>query len=83
MLDKKYTLSNLLSVITTRYNRMSFERVISCVLLMNHPKYNYSIMGDIQNYYKWGWGYSWEEYNDKFCKKNPAKYPILKVFTDR
>jgi hypothetical protein len=47
-IDDKHTISNLLYCITSRYNRMSLERVFACILQYNSPKY--TLFGDIIYY---------------------------------
>lgn len=76
MLDNKYTLSNLLKLITTRYDRCRFERVIACILQLNYN--NISLLGDIIKYCKWG--YTFDRY---LLEKLKLQLPIIKVWTGR
>jgi hypothetical protein len=51
-INTKYPIANLLEFVLSRYNRMSFERVIGCVLgslEMTSP-----ILGNINEYCPWG-----------------------------
>jgi hypothetical protein len=47
-IDDKHSLSNLLNGVTCRYNRMSLERVFSCILQCYGPKV--TLFGDIFQY---------------------------------
>jgi hypothetical protein len=47
-INNKYDISKLLDYILNRYNRMSFERVIACILQINNP--SETILGDINTY---------------------------------
>lgn len=49
-INKKYDLSILLSFVTNRYHRMSFERVLGC--LLQYYKKNDSLYGHIHDYCK-------------------------------
>jgi hypothetical protein len=72
-LNKKYDLSKLLDVVLTRYNRMSFERVIGC-LLQKHYKLQL-LYGDILQYTPW---------NISYENRYMVNYlPIIKVWTGR
>jgi len=51
-IDDMYNIKLLLDVIKNRYNRMSFERVIACILQFN-TKYE-CLLGSIHDYCKWG-----------------------------
>jgi len=75
-LDNKYNLSNMLNVIHTRHNRMSFERVFACIL---QKEYNQDVflLGNIHHYCQWGYSY------DKYKNHVPQNLPIIKVWTGR
>ena len=74
-LDNKYSFSNLLNVITSRFNRCSFERVLACILQLDHKPYNYILLGFIATYCRWGIPYS--------DKNNNNNLPIVKIWTGR
>ncbi len=71
--NNKYDLSKLLDLITTRYNRCSFERVIGCLLQMHHKEA--TLLGNIIIYTDWGRGFD--------EKDNYKHLPIIKVWTGR
>uniref|UniRef100_A0A6C0JXK0 Nucleotide-diphospho-sugar transferase domain-containing protein n=1 Tax=viral metagenome TaxID=1070528 RepID=A0A6C0JXK0_9ZZZZ len=89
-INNKYDISKLLKFVLNRYNRMSFERVIGCLLqYMDSPNANTQIikfmfqtngkstalLGDIHKYCPWGISF-----------QNKYKYshlPIIKVWTGR
>jgi hypothetical protein len=73
-INSKYEISKLLDHILTRYNRMSFERVIACLLQKNIK--NKSLFGDIFEYCKDG-----TNFNDIDKYKNNLE--IVKVWTGR
>ena len=72
-INNKYNLDLLLDVILTRYNRMSFERVIA-VLLQKDSKQSI-LLEDIAKYCKWGLEFK--------NKENNNHLPIIKVWTGR
>ena len=82
-LNNKYDFSNLLSQITTRENRSSFERVIACIFQYENKIMDSGILGDIFTYCRVG--YSFDEYMDENnnLKKDIDKYPVIKVWTGR
>lgn len=49
-LDDRYKFKNILNAITNRYQRISFERVIACILQCHEEAI--VIFGDIHNFYK-------------------------------
>lgn len=69
--NARYDINRLIPLIVTRYNRCSFERVISCLLGSNEP----SVLGNIHKYIPWGVPI---EYKDHF-----AHLPVIKVWTGR
>jgi hypothetical protein len=72
-INNKYNISKLLNVVLTRYNRMSFERVIACLLQKDHI--TESLVGDIHQYCPYG-----------INIKDSDKYkhlPLLKVWSGR
>jgi hypothetical protein len=70
--NEKYDISKLLDVVLTRYNRMSFERVIGCLLQKNHKME--VLLGDITQYC------ISTSYKDKYINEH---LPIIKVFSGR
>jgi hypothetical protein len=74
-INSKYEISKLLDHILTRYNRMSFERIIACLLQINHKNESYSIFGNIVELFKNG---------NTFQEIEMYKHlPIVKVWTGR
>jgi hypothetical protein len=72
-INDKYDISKLLDVITTRYNRCSFERVIACLLQKHGEK---EVLLDNINYYcKWGINFN--------KKEDFLHLPVIKVWTGR
>lgn len=69
----KYDLTILLNHITNRHHRMSFERVIACILTIFEP--SVSIFGNIHRYTKWG--ITFEE-KDKYSHQD-----IIKIWSGR
>jgi hypothetical protein len=79
-IDERHCIENLLPLVTTRYNRMSFERVIGCILELKHKPSYYSLLGNIHSYCKWL--YSYEEYiQDK--ENEYLKLPLIKIWSGR
>lgn len=73
-INSKYEISKLLDHVLTRFNRMSFERVIACLLQKNFK--NQSLFGNIFGYCKDGTRFhEIEKYKDKLS--------IVKVWTGR
>jgi hypothetical protein len=72
-INSKYDISKLLNVVLTRYNRMSFERVIACLLQKDHI--TESLVGDIHQYCPYG-----ISINDSDKYKH---LPLLKVWSSR
>lgn len=71
--NNKYNLSILLSSILTRHDRMSFERVIACLLQIEAPQV--TRFGNILRYIPWG-----VTYEDRHLYPT---HPVLKVWTGR
>jgi hypothetical protein len=72
-INSKYNICKLLDCILNRYNRMSFERVIGCILQKESS--SETLLGNIHNYCVWG-----------LNVKDIDKYmhlPIIKVWTGR
>ena len=77
--NEKYNLFNLVNNITCRYHRMSFERVIACILQTEKPYQD--LLGDIMMYCTW----DGTNFNDIYAD-NLYKYtnqPIVKLWTGR
>jgi hypothetical protein len=73
-IDNKYNLSLLLDVVTTRYNRCSFERVLACLLQSEAPQM--TRFGDIHKY-NLPWGTTYDN------RDTYPEHPLLKVWTGR
>lgn len=74
-INNKYDISKLLDVVLTRYNRCSFERIISCLLQKEKYCRPVSLLGDIHKYCQWGIRiYNIDDYKE---------LPLLKVWTGR
>jgi hypothetical protein len=71
--NNKYDISKLLDRVLTRYNRSSFERVISCLLNINEK--SESLFGNIHKYIKWDTTYD--------NKDQYSHLPLVKVWTGR
>jgi hypothetical protein len=72
-INSKYDISKLLDCVLNRYNRMSFERVLACLLQANGKKE--TLLGNIHKYCKWG---------NTFDEKDEYKHlPLIKVWTGR
>lgn len=74
-INDKYNLSKLLPYIKSRYRRMSFERVIGCVLQKNSQ--TESLLDDIHQYGIWGLQFKDFEDIEKL------HFPIVKVWSGR
>jgi hypothetical protein len=75
LLNSSLNLDNLIDFVTTRFNRMSFERVIAVLLQFGTKEKHVSICGDIHAYVPWG-----------ITLDNMNKFrhlPIIKVWTGR
>jgi hypothetical protein len=71
--NAKYDLGELIRLVTRRYNRCSFERVIAC--LLQKESNTTSVYGNIITYMPWGVPFS--------KKGDYAHLPIVKVWTGR
>jgi hypothetical protein len=72
-INNKYDISKLLECVLNRYNRMSFERVIACLLQINGT--NGSLLGNIHQYCEVG---------KSFDQIEQYKHlPIIKIWTRR
>lgn len=81
-IDEKHNLILIVDNIKTRYNRMSFERVISCIFINNIENKNLkdlSIFGDIV--LDWMEKYKTIKNFSELSNKNSFK--IIKMFNDR
>ena len=82
-LDHKYNIYNLLSKITTRNDRMAFERVIACMFQFEKREIHFGLLQNINQYCKWG--YTFEEYivDKQNLKRLVNIYPVIKVWSGR
>ena len=71
--NEKYNFGKLIDLITTRYNRCSFERVLACLLQKEAKKE--TLLGNIHKYCPWG-----IQYHNRYRFK---KLPLIKVWTGR
>lgn len=81
-LEKKYSITNMISQITCRMDRCCVERIIGCIFFtenLNISKKK-SLFGDIMKYQTWG--YSFDAYMEHL-KKGTIKKPVIKVWTGR
>jgi N,N'-diacetyllegionaminate synthase len=76
--NKKYDFGKLLNLMTSRKERMCFERIIACLLGINTISKKY-LLGDIFKYCKWGITY--DEYVNNM--KNFDNLPFIKIWTGR
>lgn len=72
-INNKYDISKLLECVLNRYNRCSFERVISCLLQKEETKE--ALLGNIHKYCDWG-----ISFNEK---DNYKHLPLTKCWTGR
>ncbi len=72
-INSKYDISKLLNYVLTRFNRMSFERVIACLLQINGTKA--SLLGNIHQYCRVGLTFNY--------KQQYSHLPVIKVWTGR
>jgi hypothetical protein len=82
-LHNKYNFELLFDNIKNRYNRMSFERVIGCILQYEYISNDMFMFGTIHNYlkkYGFEWGISFEKLERIESSLNA---PILRVWTSR
>lgn len=71
--NRSYPLSKLLPLVTTRFNRCSFERVIAC--LLQNKEERETLLGNIHEYCPWGIRF---DQQNNFCQ-----LPLIKVWTGR
>ena len=74
-INNKYNISKLLDCIQNKYNRMSLERVIGCLLQKDHI--TESLLGDMCKYCPFG--ISYEDIN----KYEYQNLPLLKIWGGR
>ena len=80
-IDKRHRLHKLIGGIQSRYNRMSFERVISCLLHFNNKnsKLKDSLFGNVYEFNEWGTDFN--EYIKNI--KGKTDKPFIKVWSGR
>ena len=72
-INNKYDISKLLDVVVSRNDRISFERILACLLQINYK--SEPLLGNIHNYIKWG---------IKFHEKDEYNYlPLIKIWSGR
>lgn len=77
-IHRRYNLKNLTLYINNRYNRQSFERVLSCILCSKKRNQS-SMFGNILHFCQWG--ITMEQY-ERFYKGN-ISLPVVKVWSSR
>jgi len=83
ILDEKYNLFALLTIITNSQYQKAFERVLAVLLCSIYPNMcNRSFFGDIFNYINatngYGWGFTFNNYIN-----NNISCPIVKIWSQR
>ena len=83
MLENKYGITNLISVINCRTDRCGLERIMGLLFNEECPmlKYNGSLFGKIHNHYK-AFKYNYNQYLQDLNKKK-VYAPFVKVWTGR
>jgi len=81
LLEKKYNLFNLLTVVKNRTDRCSLERIMGAIFYTEHPSLykRPSLLGNIWKYCVWGTNYA--QYYKNFRRN--IKLPLVKVWTGR
>lgn len=72
-INSKYNLYKFIPLITKRFNRCSFERVLGCILQKHYPKS--TLLGYIGTYCPWGIRFH--------CIHKYNHLPLIKVWTGR
>lgn len=82
MLERKYSISRMLSVVHCRKDRCCLERIFGILFTIEIPnlKSNKSLLGNIKKYCKWG--YNYDEYMNDLEKRIVKKY-IIKIWSGR
>jgi hypothetical protein len=75
-IDDRYSIANMIPHIVTRFNRMSFERVIACLLQSHAPSESLPhLFGNIHKYCRW---------EVKIYEIDSVKHlPIIKIWSGR
>jgi len=83
LLEHKYKITNLLTVVRNRIDRCALERVMGLLFCQEHPKIMTvnSLFGDILTKYRCKF-YNFNEYMLDL-KFNKLRYPFIKVWTGR
>lgn len=81
-IEKKYGITNLISVVNSREDRCCLERIFGAIFFLEYPMLfsQKSLLGDIMKYQKWG--YTYDEYMLNL-KKGIILKGIVKVWTGR
>jgi hypothetical protein len=82
LIEKKYGISNLISVVKCRADRCCLERIFGTIFFTESPNLlkMKSLFGDIMKYQTWG--YSYEQYMNHL-KKGVVPKNVVKVWTGR
>jgi hypothetical protein len=83
MLETKYGISNLISVINNKTDRCGLERIMGLLFCQENSKlkYTHSLFGNIHKHHK-AFKYNYQEYSDDFKNKR-AYEPFVKVWSGR
>jgi hypothetical protein len=82
-IQKKYTITNLINVVTCRKDRCGLERIMGLLFCQEFPdlKKTVSLFGDIFKHYQ-SFSYNYDEYIEDFNKKK-VPHKFVKVWTGR
>jgi len=82
-LEKKYTITNLVDVVTCRKDRCGLERIMGLIFCQEFPdlKKTVSLFGSILKHYK-GFSYNYDQYIEDFNNKK-VPHSFVKVWTGR
>lgn len=83
MLETKYGITNLISVINSRTDRCGLERIMGLLFWQESPnlKYTHSLFGNIYNHHR-ALKYNYDEYFNDFKNKR-TRESFVKVWTGR
>lgn len=82
-IERKYTITNLVNVVTCRKDRCGLERIMGLLFCQEFPdlKNTISLFGHILKHYK-GFSYNYDEYIEDFNNKK-VQHKFVKVWTGR
>lgn len=81
-IERKYRITNLVTVVHSRADRCCLERIFGCIFSIESPKAlrEKSLLGNIMTYQTWG--YTYDQYMEDFRNGSPPKM-VVKVWTGR